>query len=84
MIKLGDKVKDNITGFTGIVTGKIEYLTGCIQYEIQPEGLHECRPIESKWFDEYRLVVEEEKEKIAKGGSGNIPENKNYPSYGLS
>ena len=54
MIKLGDKVKDNITGFTGIVTGKIEYLTGCIQYEIQPEELHECRHIESKWFDEYR------------------------------
>lgn len=31
-IKLGDKVKDLITGFTGIVELRIECLNGCIRY----------------------------------------------------
>ncbi len=36
MIKLGEKVRCKITGFTGIATAKVEYLNGCIQYCIQP------------------------------------------------
>ena len=31
-IKLGDKVKDTLTGFTGIVETKVECLNGCIRY----------------------------------------------------
>ena len=33
-INLGDKVKDLITGFVGIVETKIECLNGCIRYGI--------------------------------------------------
>jgi len=36
-IQLGDKVKDRITGFTGIATSKMEFLNGCIQYEVTPK-----------------------------------------------
>lgn len=35
MIKLGDKVKDKVSGVTGIVVCKTVYLNGCIQYGIQ-------------------------------------------------
>ena len=29
---MGKEVKDIVTGFKGIVTAKIEYLNGCIQF----------------------------------------------------
>jgi len=35
-IELGNKVKDIVTGFTGIASSKIEYLNGCIQFGVKP------------------------------------------------
>jgi hypothetical protein len=36
MIKLGSNVKDRITGFSGIVTGFVTYLSGCNQALVIP------------------------------------------------
>jgi hypothetical protein len=36
---LGDKVRDRITGFTGIVVARTQWLNGCIRLQIQPEAL---------------------------------------------
>lgn len=33
-IKLGDKVRCKITGFTGIAISRTEYINGCIQIEV--------------------------------------------------
>ena len=35
-IKLGDKVKDKVTGLEGIATCRTEFLNGCIQIELTP------------------------------------------------
>lgn len=35
-IVLGNKVKDKVTGFTGITTSKVEYLNGCLQFGVKP------------------------------------------------
>ncbi len=35
-IKLGDKVRCKITGFTGIVVAKTEFINGCVQYNVAP------------------------------------------------
>lgn len=35
-IKLGDKVKCKITGQEGIVTGLVQFITGCDQAIVQP------------------------------------------------
>lgn len=56
MIKLGQKVKDKITGFTGIAIGKAEYLTGCNQYGVQPPMGKDGKVEAASWFDEGRLV----------------------------
>ena len=56
-MKLGQKAKDKITGFTGILTGKAEYLTGCTQYSIQPDVKESGDFIEARWFDEGRLEI---------------------------
>ena len=61
MIKLGDRVKDTISGFEGIVTGKAEYLYGCMQILVQPESLQENgQPTESRWMDEQLFTTEPE------------------------
>ena len=33
-IRLGDKVKCKITGYTGIATSKTEFINGCVQIEV--------------------------------------------------
>lgn len=54
MINIGDEVKDKISGYTGIVLDKVEYITGCVQHSVQ--GENNITPSEMK-FDEIRLEV---------------------------
>lgn len=56
MIELGKKAKDKITGFTGIITGRAQYLTGCDQYVIAPPAI-EGKLESSQWFDEGRVEI---------------------------
>jgi len=57
MVNLGDKVKDKITGFKGIVTGKANYLFGCTQCLIAPT-MKGKSATDATWIDEQRLDVE--------------------------
>lgn len=55
---LGDKVKDKVTGFEGIVVGKTVYTTRCIHYAIQPIKLDEKnKPEDWQFFDTVRLEL---------------------------
>lgn len=56
MIKLGSKVKDSISGFSGIATGRSTYLHGCVHICITPQELHEAKLIGSQWFDEPQVM----------------------------
>lgn len=56
MFELGIEVRDKITGFTGILTGHCQYITGCDQFLVQPkakDGAH----VEGRWIDDIRLEV---------------------------
>lgn len=55
MAKLGDKVRDNITGFTGIAVGESKWLFGCSRFLVEPDELKDGKPIEACWFDEQRI-----------------------------
>jgi len=61
MIKLGDRVKDNITGYTGIATAMSEWLYGCKRVNIQPEDLDNHKVRDEKSFDEQRIEVVQKK-----------------------
>jgi hypothetical protein len=55
-IELGDTVRDRITNFEGVVTGRCAYLSGCNQMLVVPpakEGAYR----DGQWFDEQRLVA---------------------------
>ena len=56
MIKLGQKAKDKVTGFEGIIVGKAEYLFGCNQFGLAPEA-KDGKVNDTHWFDEGRIEV---------------------------
>lgn len=55
MVALGKKYKDKITGFAGVATGYVTYISGCNQVLVAPSVDAEGKPRDSHWFDEQRL-----------------------------
>jgi hypothetical protein len=53
-IKLGDEVKDIITGFKGIVISKIIYLNGCVQWGVKAR-VELAALKEAEYIDESQL-----------------------------
>ena len=54
MFKLGAKYKDKITGFEGIATGMVRYITGCDQVLLSPPAKSGTKP-DAEWFDKNRV-----------------------------
>lgn len=51
---IGMTVRDQITGFAGTVTGRVEYITGCNQLLVAPKAKDDGTLPEPAWFDEQR------------------------------
>ena len=83
---MGKKVKDKVTGFVGLVTGKLESLYGCTQYII-------TAPIDNKGKAEDNKAVVDEgrvqvigpgirptrvKAKSGKKGADSVPKEIGY------
>lgn len=58
MSNLGKWATDKITGFSGVITSKHEYLTGCSQYGIQPPIKQDGSLPDVKYFDEGRIEIQ--------------------------
>lgn len=57
-MKLGDEVKDTITGFRGIVTAKVEYLSGHTEWQVTPKNCKDDgSPMAPDWFHVSRLTT---------------------------
>jgi hypothetical protein len=57
MVNLGDEVKDNVTGFKGIVVAKTNYIHGCTRVQVQPKVGKDGKVPDACTFDEPALVV---------------------------
>ena len=57
IIKLGQKVKDQVTGFTGIATAMVVYLNNCVQYNVQPPCGVDGKMPSGEYIDEGQLEV---------------------------
>ena len=94
MIKLGEKVKDEVTGLIGIAVAQCIYLNSCVSFEVQPRLDKDGKWTKSKWVDESQLIIIEEPEpKIERpepkpermklwaggGGPGDRPDKKHPP-----
>ncbi|HEX2656127.1 MAG TPA: hypothetical protein VHN11_21095 [Xanthobacteraceae bacterium] len=77
--ELGSTARDTITGFYGVITGRVNYLTGCDQYLVQPKTKSENEFVEARWFDENRIDILGGIEKVkidtstAQGACGAAP-----------
>jgi len=82
-IQLGDKVKDPLTGLTGIAVARTAWLHGCDRITVQPEGFDkEKKPFEAFSVDEPQLSIVKAK-KIKRGSQdtgGPRPEPRRKPS----
>lgn len=54
-IKLGDRVTDRVTGFSGIAFGRTDWLYGCRTFGVKSSILKDGLPQEMQWFDEQSL-----------------------------
>lgn len=64
--KLGQVLKDKVTGFKGIAMARTEYWTNCNHYGLCSQELKDGKPIEWEWLDETRLEEVETAKKIIK------------------
>jgi hypothetical protein len=67
-IILGNKVKDLVTGFTGIVTGEVKYMNGCEKWAIDGKVVN--NQIECIWSDKGQVV------KVGEGIVKQLPAKK--------
>ena len=51
---IGKSFTDSITGFKGVCTGRIEYITGCNQLLLTPKVGEDGVLKDGAWFDEQR------------------------------
>lgn len=56
-VALGDRVKDKVSGFHGIVTSVTDYVAGCRRVGVSPETTDKGNHIDSEVFDEPMLSV---------------------------
>ena len=55
--KLGEKVKDALDGYSGIITCQCRNLTGCMQYVVLNQTPNQNKEINARyWVDEAHLV----------------------------
>jgi hypothetical protein len=76
--ELGQKVKEKVTGYEGIIVTRSEHLYGCMVYAVKSEKLHDGKPIDSQWFDEGSLEVigKGKTDHVKQGGGPAIPQRR--------
>ena len=71
-IKLGQKVKDIVSGFKGIAICRMEYLNGCVRYTVQQKQTKAGAEITCMDIDTEQLEVVDsgilKKKKVTKTG----------------
>jgi len=46
MIDPGSRVRDTVTGFEGIATGRTVWMNGCVRISIEPTELKDGKPMD--------------------------------------
>ena len=65
----GDKVKDSVSGFEGVIIGIAISISGDINYGVCPKYDKNSKSNDAVWYDEGRLELIKEKEKEVKNDS---------------
>lgn len=83
-IELGDEVKEKVTGYTGVVIAKTEWLTGCARYAIQPKMNKDGKIPEARDFDGAAIsIIKKGKVKI-KQTQEEVENGAGSPAYKIA
>ena len=63
-IPLGSKVRDRITGFTGIAVSKHTYMNGCVRFSVAPPVGADNKLQDNQVFDIQQLEVLDQPEYV--------------------
>lgn len=82
--KLGQRVKDKITSFEGIIISRSQWLNSCNTYGIQSETLNEGKPVDRQYFDAPQLEFVSDKKQVHNpeqetGGPATAPKSTRHP-----
>ena len=55
----GKTGKDVITGFEGVITGAVSYISGCDQFLITPKVDEKGAHRDGKWYDTSRIEIQD-------------------------
>ena len=78
--KNGQKARDIVTGFTGTITARVEYLNGCIQYCLSPQTDKNGNMAKDEYLDEGQIEILPEPKKEVKAKSTGGPQ-RNCPPH---
>lgn len=79
---LGSRVQDKITGFSGIITHRAQWLNNCNTYGVKPTVLKDGMPQDAVSFDEPQLILLEGEVYSPSQTTGG-PERRLKPTTGL-
>jgi hypothetical protein len=68
-LQLGARYRDRITGFAGVATGLVQYISGCNQVLLVPAAKDGNELKSGEWFDVQRVEVVEGELIILDNGS---------------
>ena len=72
--EVGQKVKDRITGFQGIIIARTEWLNGCLRYVVQAQKrTAEGKTVDDTIDEQQLILMEKPKEAKKKGIGGAYP-----------
>ena len=74
--------------FKGVITARIEYLNGCLQYQVKSKHMKDGLPVDSVWIDEEQLehfgepLLLSAAPVAASGGPHDSPPMRDHPPTG--
>jgi len=77
---LGCRVKEKVTGLSGIVTSLCFDLYGCVQGLVHPGLDKDGKPAEQHWFDLKRLTVENADPVMPRPDFADVPGGQDKPA----
>lgn len=78
-IKLGNKVRDKVTGYEGVATARVEYLNGCVQYCVKPKVGSDGKMPDPEYIDVQQLEVVSEGATVEASKTGGT--QRDCPKY---
>ena len=78
---LGDRLKDDLTGFEGICVYRTQWITNCNVYGLRPASLDkDGNPRKTNQFDEPHISVVEEKAAPVENKTGGPTDSPSAPN----